>query len=57
VIDSLVLSPLTATPFIIVDLIWLATFNWKMAFITLIVIPVEFVLSTRQRLRRMVLQC
>jgi ABC-type multidrug transport system fused ATPase/permease subunit len=45
VIDSLVLRPLTAIPFVIVDLIWLATFDWQMAFIALMVIPAEFVLA------------
>jgi ABC-type multidrug transport system fused ATPase/permease subunit len=45
VIDSLVLRPLMAIPFVIVDLIWLATFNWKMAFVALLVIPAEFLLA------------
>ena len=45
VIVALVLRPLIAIPFVIADLIWLATFNWKLAFIALIVIPAEFVLA------------
>jgi ABC-type multidrug transport system fused ATPase/permease subunit len=45
VIDSLVLRPLTAIPFVIANLIWLATFNWKMSVIALIFVPAELVLA------------
>jgi ATP-binding cassette subfamily B protein len=45
VIDALVLRPLLAVPFLIADLVWLATFNWKMAFVALLVIPAELLLA------------
>jgi ABC-type multidrug transport system fused ATPase/permease subunit len=45
VIDALVLRPLVLLPFAVADLIWLATFNWEMTFVALLMIPTELVLA------------
>ena len=45
VIDALVLRPIITVPFIIADLIWLASFSREMAIVLALFIPAEFVLA------------
>jgi ATP-binding cassette subfamily B protein len=45
VIDGLILRPIVTIPFIIADLVWLASFNWRMALILSLAIPAQFVVA------------